>query len=112
MKTQLCTNTAASPSAAGAAVRVVVAALVLLADVVHDDVGQILYQAALTQARVHRRAAAEVTLAGVHHLRLPVPPPADRVHTLCSRNVRLCDKHTTNQTSDGKHVHGFSWTLR
>lgn len=89
-------HTVAFPSAAGAAARVVVVALVLLADVVHDDVVQILYQAALTQACVHRGATADVMLAGVHHLRLTVLPPADRVHALCTRNMRLCDGEKQN----------------
>lgn len=93
---ELWMNTAVSPSAAGAATRVVVVALVLLVDVLHDDVEQILYQAALTQAGVHRRAAADVMLAGVHHLRLAVLPPADRVHTLCTGNVRLCARQKPN----------------
>lgn len=96
---ELFTHTLVFPSAAGAAVRVVVA-LFLLMDVIHYDVKQILQQAALTQARVHRGATAEVRIAGVHHLRLTVLHPADRVHTLCIRNVRLCDKQKPNVTGE------------
>lgn len=91
-----CEHTLAFPSAAAAAARVVVIALVLLVDVLHEDVEQIVYQAALTQTRVHCGATADVGMAGVHHLRFTVLRPADWVHTLCTTDMRLCDGQTQN----------------
>ena len=79
-------QTAASAAVAATAARAAALSALLVAlllDVVHDEVVQVLVQAALAETRIDRGAGAVVGGAGVHHPGLPVDLATAWVHTLC-----------------------------